>query len=106
MDPAGCQGEARGVRAWSPQRTRSLDTISRHFRRYSHHTLSLFAAFCLIRCSYLQGRQAKSKARVAAFDKMVAEREAARSSERFLSGQIVIPPGPRLGECHAQHMYV
>ena len=36
----------------------------------------------------LQGRQSKGKARVAAYDKMVEERDASRSGEKFLSGEL------------------
>jgi len=42
-----------------------------------------------------KARQAKSKARLAAYDKMVAEQEASRSAQTFAT--IQIPPGPRLG---------
>jgi ATP-binding cassette ChvD family protein len=42
-----------------------------------------------------KARQAKSKARLAAYDKMVAEQEAARGAQTFAT--IQIPPGPRLG---------
>ena len=45
-----------------------------------------------------KGRQAKSKARIARFDSMQAAVADERSKEKFLSGQIVIPPGPRLGD--------
>jgi ATP-binding cassette ChvD family protein len=42
-----------------------------------------------------KARQAKSKARLAAYDKMVAEQEASRTAQTFAT--IQIPPGPRLG---------
>ncbi|MFM8374763.1 MAG: energy-dependent translational throttle protein EttA, partial [Phenylobacterium sp.] len=42
-----------------------------------------------------KARQAKSKARLAAYDRMVAEQEAARQAQTFAA--IQIPPGPRLG---------
>lgn len=42
-----------------------------------------------------KARQAKSKARLAAYDKMVAEQEASRQAQTFAT--IQIPPGPRLG---------
>jgi ATP-binding cassette ChvD family protein len=42
-----------------------------------------------------KARQAKSKARLAAYDKMVAEQEASRNAQTFAT--IQIPPGPRLG---------
>ena len=45
-----------------------------------------------------RGRQAKSKARVAAYEALVASAERGRTAERFLSGAIIIPPAPRLGE--------
>jgi ATP-binding cassette ChvD family protein len=45
-----------------------------------------------------KGRQSKSKARVAAYEKMVAVDAENRSKSKFLSGQIVIPPAPRLGD--------
>ncbi len=41
-----------------------------------------------------QARQAKSKARLAAYERMVEENDAKRTSEM----EIFIPPGPRLGE--------
>lgn len=46
----------------------------------------------------MQGRQAKSKARVARYEEMAATADEDRKKERFLSGAIVIPPAPRLGE--------
>lgn len=49
-------------------------------------------------CVALQGRHTKSKARVTAYERMVEEAETARSRDRFMSGAIVIPPAPRLGE--------
>jgi ATP-binding cassette ChvD family protein len=42
-----------------------------------------------------KARQAKSKARLAAYDEMVREQENARSAQTFAT--IQIPPGPRLG---------
>jgi ATP-binding cassette ChvD family protein len=42
-----------------------------------------------------KARQAKSKARLAAYEKMVAEQENARAAQTFAT--IQIPPGPRLG---------
>jgi ATP-binding cassette ChvD family protein len=42
-----------------------------------------------------KARQAKSKARLAAYDEMVRESESARSAQTFAT--IQIPPGPRLG---------
>lgn len=45
-----------------------------------------------------RGRQAKSKARVARYEEMAAAADEDRKKERFLSGAIVIPPAPRLGE--------
>ena len=42
-----------------------------------------------------KARQAKSKARLAAYDRMVAEQENARAAQTF--AHIQIPPGPRLG---------
>jgi ATP-binding cassette ChvD family protein len=42
-----------------------------------------------------KARQAKSKARLAAYDEMVREQEAARGAQTFAT--IQIPPGPRLG---------
>ncbi len=42
-----------------------------------------------------KARQAKSKARLAAYDRMVAEQESARHAQSFAA--IQIPPGPRLG---------
>jgi ATP-binding cassette ChvD family protein len=42
-----------------------------------------------------KARQAKSKARLAAYDRMVAEQESARQAQTFAA--IQIPPGPRLG---------
>jgi energy-dependent translational throttle protein EttA len=98
VDPAGRQGE-RG-RAEATRHTHA-GCSSRARRRSSHETVCA-AALALSTPRRpplpLQGRQTKSKSRVAAFDAMVADREAARSSEKFLSGQIVIPPGPRLGD--------
>jgi ATP-binding cassette ChvD family protein len=51
-----------------------------------------------------RARQAKGKARITAFDKLVAEAEAAEDRPDKL--QIVIPPGPRLGELvvEAEHL--
>lgn len=46
----------------------------------------------------MQGRHTKSKARVTAYERMVEEAESTRSRDRFMSGAIVIPPAPRLGE--------
>ena len=43
-----------------------------------------------------KARQAKGKARLAAYDKLQAEAEAARSDDHRL--EIAIPPGPRLGD--------
>ncbi len=43
-----------------------------------------------------KARQAKGKARLAAYDKLQAEAEAARGDDQRL--EISIPPGPRLGE--------
>ena len=43
-----------------------------------------------------KARQAKSKARLAAYDEMVRESESARSAQTFAT--IQIPPGPRLGQ--------
>jgi ATP-binding cassette ChvD family protein len=43
-----------------------------------------------------KARQAKGKARLAAYDKLQAEAEAARSDDQRL--EIAIPPGPRLGD--------
>ncbi len=43
-----------------------------------------------------KARQAKGKARLAAYDKLQAEAEAARGDDARL--EIVIPPGPRLGD--------
>jgi sulfate-transporting ATPase len=43
-----------------------------------------------------KARQAKSKARLAAYDRLQAEAEAARSDDARL--EIAIPPGPRLGD--------
>ena len=42
-----------------------------------------------------KARQAKSKARLAAYDEMVREQETARGAQTFAA--IQIPPGPRLG---------
>lgn len=42
-----------------------------------------------------KARQAKSKARLAAYDKMVSEQESSRQAQTFAT--IQIPPGPRLG---------
>jgi ATP-binding cassette ChvD family protein len=42
-----------------------------------------------------KARQAKSKARLAAYERMVSEQENARAAQTF--AQIQIPPGPRLG---------
>jgi ATP-binding cassette ChvD family protein len=42
-----------------------------------------------------KARQAKSKARLAAYERMVAEQESARQAQTFAA--IQIPPGPRLG---------
>ncbi len=42
-----------------------------------------------------EARQAKSKARLAAYDRMVTEQENAREAQSFAA--IQIPPGPRLG---------
>jgi ATP-binding cassette ChvD family protein len=42
-----------------------------------------------------KARQAKSKARLAAYDRMVTEQESARHAQSFAA--IQIPPGPRLG---------
>ncbi|MBC6980549.1 energy-dependent translational throttle protein EttA [Caulobacter sp. 17J80-11] len=42
-----------------------------------------------------KARQAKSKARLAAYEKMVSEQENARAAQTFAT--IQIPPGPRLG---------
>ena len=42
-----------------------------------------------------KARQAKSKARLAAYDRMVAEQESSRHAQSFAA--IQIPPGPRLG---------
>ena len=42
-----------------------------------------------------KARQAKSKARLAAYDEMVREQESSRESQSFAT--IQIPPGPRLG---------
>ncbi len=44
-----------------------------------------------------QAQQAKSKARVAAYDSMVDEAERIRLSQKFVGGVITIPPAPRLG---------
>jgi ATP-binding cassette ChvD family protein len=43
-----------------------------------------------------KARQAKGKARLAAYDKLQAEAEAARNDDQRL--EIAIPPGPRLGD--------
>ena len=43
-----------------------------------------------------RGRQSKSKARIQAYDQLVAEAQAAEAQNR--TAQIVIPPGPRLGD--------
>src|SRR5262245_38245632 len=43
-----------------------------------------------------KARQAKGKARLAAYDKLQAEAEAARADDQRL--EIAIPPGPRLGD--------
>ena len=43
-----------------------------------------------------KARQAKSKARLAAYDRLQAEAEAARAEDQRL--EIAIPPGPRLGD--------
>lgn len=45
-----------------------------------------------------RGRQAKSKSRVAAYEAMATAADEGRRKEKFLSGAIVIPPAPRLGE--------
>ena len=45
-----------------------------------------------------KARQSKSKSRVAAYADAVAKDASAKGAERFLSGAIVIPPAPRLGE--------
>ncbi len=45
-----------------------------------------------------RARQAKSKARVARFEAAVENAAAERSQARLLSGAMVIPPGPRLGD--------
>ncbi len=45
--------------------------------------------------SNARARQAKSKARLAAYEKMVTEQEQARGAQTFAT--IAIPPGPRLG---------
>jgi ATPase subunit of ABC transporter with duplicated ATPase domains len=45
-----------------------------------------------------RGRQAKSKARVAAYEERAAEAERGRAADRFVSGAILIPPAPRLGD--------
>ena len=46
----------------------------------------------------VKAQQAKSKARVARFAALQDAVDDERSKERFLSGAIVIPPGPRLGD--------
>ena len=43
-----------------------------------------------------KARQAKGKARLAAYDRLQAEAEAARSDDARV--EIAIPPGPRLGD--------
>ena len=43
-----------------------------------------------------KARQAKGKARLAAYDKLQAEAEAAEARTQRL--EIAIPPGPRLGD--------
>eukprot|EP00456_Euglypha_rotunda_P051152 TRINITY_DN4128_c0_g1_i6.p1 TRINITY_DN4128_c0_g1~~TRINITY_DN4128_c0_g1_i6.p1 ORF type:complete len:576 (-),score=68.29 TRINITY_DN4128_c0_g1_i6:164-1891(-) len=48
------------------------------------------------KCS--RGQQAKSKARVAAFEKKTEEKTTTALSRRIESGSLVIPEGPRLGD--------
>ena len=45
-----------------------------------------------------KGRQSKSKARIARFEKDVEAQAEERGRERLVSGAMVIPPGPRLGD--------
>lgn len=45
-----------------------------------------------------RAQQSKSKARVSAYDDMVAEHDRIRLSQKFSSGVIAIPPSPRLGD--------
>ena len=45
-----------------------------------------------------KARQSKSKARMNRFSEMMDTLEEEKNKEKFLSGAIVIPPGPRLGE--------
>ena len=51
-----------------------------------------------------RARQAKGKARITAYDKLVAEAESAEKRQEKL--QISIPPGPRLGDLvvEAEHL--
>jgi hypothetical protein len=44
-----------------------------------------------------RAQQSKSKSRVAAYDDMVEEHARIRTSQKFASGVIAIPPAPRLG---------
>ena len=50
----------------------------------------------------VRGRQAKSKARVGAYEAMVKARSDEASRERFVSGTIAVPPAPRLGDIVVQ----
>ena len=45
-----------------------------------------------------KGRQSKSKARIARFEKGMEEMREERGRDKLLSGAMVIPPGPRLGD--------
>lgn len=44
-----------------------------------------------------KARQAKSKARIARFEALQEGLQADTAQRKFLSGQVIIPPGPRLG---------
>ena len=45
-----------------------------------------------------RGRHAKSKARVSAYEGMVKQRAEEAAKDKFMSGSIVVPPAPRLGD--------
>ena len=50
-----------------------------------------------------KAQQKKSKARRKRVEAMKSEDEEARVTKKYLSGQVLIPPGPRLGKANVHH---
>lgn len=105
MDPTRSQGK-QTARFWLPgvlvctPPTRGSPSLLGGASGIARFTLlrAILSSNCVNATRRVQGRQAKSKARVSAYEEMAAAIEDAKAKDRFLSGAIVIPPGPRLGE--------